>query len=211
MTLAIANKTQLDDAKSFLASLAVHGTVIGSMILIFQLNPTAPPQDEYLDLGYQVFDAPPPPTEQVVRARPTPQETTPVANPVKDTAARELQDKDSTISGSQKKSEESSQASTQDSGSATATPYYKIKPKYPRTALLEGKEGWVKFQIDIKTTGEVDNIRLVDGVLTNLFASEARRALSQWKYKPFTGSDGQPTEKKDYLVQVDFKLADVTN
>ncbi|WP_371917836.1 TonB family protein, partial [Pseudomonas sp. FW305-20] len=62
-------------------------------------------------------------------------------------------------------------------GSAVATPYYKIKPKYPRAALASGVEGWVTMKIDINEKGEVENVRVTGGEQRSMFEVEARRSV----------------------------------
>ena len=91
-------------------------------------------------------------------------------------------------------------------GTSATTPYYKIKPKYPKAALVSGTEGWVLLEIDILENGDVDNIRVVGGEQRNLFQSEAKRAVAQWKYRPFMNESGQAYKKVDHQVRVDFKL-----
>lgn len=198
--------------KSIASSLVLHCLVSGAFVGFFSLNPPPVSQkpDEVLDLGYQTFDEPP--ASQAPHEKKIAQRSEPEA-PVVDRAAKtdsspqELQDETGDVLGTQKAASASHVHSLSD-GVAASTPYYRIKPKYPKAALASGTEGWVLLEIDIKQTGEVDNVRVVSGEQRNLFESEARRAVSQWKYKPFLDSNGQPVVKQNHQVRVDFKLQD---
>lgn len=196
---------------SFLSSVLVHLFIFGAIMGALQLNPSTPVvEEEYVDLGYQTFDEPPPPAEtprQVVSAK------DPVApvdtKPVETAPTQELQDEKGIVSGTQEAAK-NDQVASQNQGDALATPYYKIKPKYPKAALVSGTEGWVLMNVDVNENGEVENIRIVDGEEKNLFQSEARRAVSQWKYRPFVDGSGKPFKKINHQVRVDFKLAEST-
>jgi protein TonB len=161
------------------------------------------------EIGYEILDAPPPPTEKVAHVRH--QEVAPEPPKVKtDPAARELQDEKSDVTGtSQASVAKPSQVGSEGQGDANATPFYKIKPKYPRPALVAGEEGWIQLKIDVNEKGEVENVRVVGGEKRSLFEGEARRAVEQWKYRPFLDKDGHPIRKADHQVRVDFKLSEV--
>ena len=120
-----------------------------------------------------------------------------------------MQDESSDVVGTQKAAPAAPVATGTTVGAPQSdVPYYKIKPKYPKAALVSGTEGWVMMQVDVTETGEVENIKVVDGEQRNMFQSEAKRAVSQWKYRPFTANDGKPVKKTGHLVRVDFKLSD---
>lgn len=180
-------------------SLAVHGLVAGSVVAYMNWTPPpAPVEEEYVDLAYETFDEPPAP------APPPP--------PPDKAAPHELQDEKSEVVGTEKKKEEKNDTGdAQKQVQQAYTPYYKIKPKYPRAALMSGVEGWVLMEIDVTETGEVENIRVLDGEQRNMFQSEARRAVAQWKYRPFVDKDGKPIRKVDHQVRVDFKLEEASD
>lgn len=162
------------------------------------------------EVGYEMLDAPPVPVEKVARVQhqkaPEPEQPKVKA----DASARELQDEKSDVTGtSQASVVKPAQVGSEGQGDANATPFYKIRPKYPRAALIAGEEGWVDLKIDVNEKGEVENVRVVGGEKRNLFQDEARRSVEQWKYRPFTGSDGKPLRKADYTVRVTFKLTDI--
>jgi len=134
----------------------------------------------------------------------TPAETAPqtVAKP------QELHDDSSTVAGTQAAVKPVAAPSSEGTGDAVDTPYYKIKPKYPRAALAAGVEGFILLKIDINEQGEVENVRVVGGEQRNMFQDEARRAVEKWKYKPFVDANGKVVKKLDHQVRVDFKLQD---
>lgn len=176
-------------------SLAAHGLIVASVMAALNLNfRSEPAVEEYVDMEYETLNAPP---EQ---APPK----------VVETRSEELQDAKSEVVGTQVKKEETSNGNQVSNTPQPSTPYYKIKPKYPKAALLAGTEGWVEFQVDVNEKGEVENIRIVDGEQRNMFQTEARRALEQWKYRPFLDSSGQPMRKADWPVRIEFKLADAS-
>jgi protein TonB len=198
---------------SFLTSVAAHflaaATVVTLMNVRFTTSRPAPAVEA--EMEYEVFEEPPqvlsqPRVTRVAQAEAVPE---PAARSAP-TQTQELQDAQSEVSGTQQ-----AQAVNPDAlgtGPATAVaeaaPFYKIKPKYPRAALISGEEGWILLRVDVSESGEVENIRVVDGEKRNLFQDEARRAVSKWKYKPFTDAAGRPIRKADHQVRIDFKLQD---
>jgi protein TonB len=188
-------------------STVAHLTVVLGIVISNMISPTTQVvEEDYLDLGYEMFDAPPDQMEQVNLGR----KVAEVAPEVKDIApkdsVRELQDESSTIAGTQKAT---AVADTGTGGTGVAAaPYFKIKPKYPKAALMSGEEGWVLFSVDVTESGEVENVRVVDGEKKDVFQLEARRAVSKWKYRPFVDTAGTPIKKRDHLVRVEFKLED---
>lgn len=189
---------------SALVHLAIAGSVMAGLHI---RGGEAKSEENYVDLGYETFDAPPPPAEEVRRVVKSPTPTEPVVkNSVPDNSAKELQDEKGDVAGTQEAAKPQDNIGSESNGTAATTPFYKIKPKYPRAALATGVEGWVLLEIDITKEGQVDNIRVIDGEQRNMFQSEARRAVAQWKYRPFVDSSGKPFRKSDHQVRVDFKL-----
>lgn len=196
---------------SFLVSLLIHGSFALALILILGTNRAAQiTADEYVDLGYQTFDEPPVPVQQENKVQHAPESTQVETRIPQPNAPSEIQDEQGEVTGSQEAVKET-KIGSDSQGSATSTPYYRIKPKYPKAALVSGTEGWVMMQIDITETGEVENVRVVDGEQRNLFQSEARRAVSQWKYRPFVDGSGKTLRKVAHQVRVDFKLQDASS
>ncbi len=186
------NFTPKTTSSSFAYSILAHAAVYGALFIGFGLNfaKQAPVQD-YLDLGYQTFDEAPEPQKIVKRE-----------------SKEEIQDEKSDIAGTQKKNEDTTASNKAQGATEPTTPYYHIKPKYPRAALLAGTEGWVQCEIDINEKGEVENIRVVDGAERNMFEGEAKRAVSKFKYRPFLDSNGNPMRKIGFQVRVNFNMKD---
>ncbi len=178
-------------------SLCVHVAVAGAVVAWMNYKPAAEPvEEEYVDLEYETIEEPPAPA-------PPP--------PVDKMAPHELQDEKSDVVGTQEKKEEKNDTGNAQAANATNTPYYKIKPKYPRAALISGVEGWVLLEIDVTEAGLVENVRVLDGEQKNMFASEARRAVSLYKYRPFVDKDGNPVRKDGHQVRVEFKLEEASD
>jgi TonB family protein len=214
MSSAVALKTERAwSPQSALGSMGisaiVHGVIALSVVVAVHINwKAAPSTEEYTDMSYEMFDAPPVVTDVVKKVMHSPAPTKVEDVKTKpDDSPKELQDEKSDIAGTQKAVKENSIGS-ESNGDATATPYYKIKPKYPKAALLAGTEGWVLLNVDINEQGEVESVEVVGGDQCDTFQSEARRAVAQWKYRPFLDNSGKPYRKVGHQVRVDFKLTD---
>lgn len=190
------------------ASILAHFVVVIVLKNVnFNKEIVLPPAIEnYVDLGYQQFDEVPQvvdtPVEKVkdiVDTVPDKADPTPTAH--------EMQDQGSDVAGLQKEvTTVAKRAPAQ--GEFTTVPYYKVKPKYPKEALLSGIEGHVLLELDIEADGSVDNIKVTGGEKLNTFESEARRAVAKYKYKPFLDDAGHPIKKEKHIVRVDFKIED---
>jgi len=194
---------------SLVSSAIVHLLVCGGVVALMNITPVAtlPPAAE-MEVGYEYLTAPPDPVKEVrrmVRAPEPEMVQTKTPTPV---AAQELQDTKSDTVGTQAAAAVSPSNGSEGTGSAVDVPYYKIKPKYPRAALVAGEEGWILLKVDVTESGEVENVRIVDGIKRNLFQDEARRAVEKWKYRPIMNGSGKAVRKSDHLVRVDFKLTD---
>lgn len=206
----IKNTIYIEDKKnsrlSIIISVVAH-LIVFAAFKVSNMIPHAAPiinEEQYIDLGYQAFDEVP----QVVDRLPAKvdQEVVPdKAEPVT-TAATEMQDQSSDIQGLQKEAVQPK--ATASTGTFTTVPYYKIKPKYPKDALESGLEGHVMLTIDILEDGSVENIKVTGGEKLGVFESAATRAVSKWKYKPFTDDSGHPIKKSQQMVKVDFKIKD---
>ncbi len=85
-------------------------------------------------------------------------------------------------------------------------PKYRPQPKYPRRALKRGLEGWVDIIMDIDKSGLTYNVRVSDSSIENIFDSSAIRSVQGYIFDPVI-KNGEPTEVKDYLMRVLFRLA----
>lgn len=214
MERTLSGSSFVKGSSFFSLSLLAH-VAVGASIAFYMSQTTEQVFDdtqEYLDLGYEQFDEAPPenaePPRPIVKQEVADVAPEPIATKT-DSVARELQDETSDIAGTQEAAPAPTAVATGPSGSSVPdVPYYKIKPKYPKQALMAGVEGYVDLRIDVTESGSVDNIRTVGGTQTDMFESEARRAVSKWKYRPFIDGDGQPTRKVNHQVRVEFKLQD---
>ena len=57
-------------------------------------------------------------------------------------------------------------------------------PRYPRSAIHDGRSGWVIAEFDVLPDGSTTNLRIVAASPPGLFEESAREAFSQWKYAP---------------------------
>jgi len=209
MEAALGKFSPRSKSGSMILAILAHATLYGALVLYFAMgggqHVEAPTTEE---LVYETFDEVPAPAAVAKPvARKTEQEK-PQEIVKPDNAPKELQDDKSTIAGTQVAPKAVANGGSEGQGDATAAPYYKIKPKYPKAALTEGIEGWVAMKIDVTEEGLVENVRVVGGEQRNMFQDEARRAVEKWKYRPFLDENKKPIRKANHDVRVDFKLQD---
>ena len=65
-----------------------------------------------------------------------------------------------------------------------AVPIVRIDPQWPRRALEEGVEGFVRVEVLIGVDGATQDVRVVDSEPGGLFVRNAVRAVRRWKFKP---------------------------
>ena len=75
-----------------------------------------------------------------------------------------------------------------------AIPIVRIDPQYPREALMDGTEGYVKFEVLIGTDGSVLDVNVTEAAPGRIFVRNAVRAVRRWKFKPRV-VDGVPVER----------------
>jgi protein TonB len=192
-------------------ALIAHGAIYAALVLYLSMAGTQYAVKEELEqsITYDTFSAPPAPTPLVKHvARVEQPETPPETTPQPSAHPQELHDANGPAAGTQAAAKPQAAPSSEGVGDAADTPFYKIKPKYPRAALVAGVEGFIVMKVDINETGAVENVRVVGGTQRNMFQDEARRAVEKWKYKPFMDASGKATKKTDHEVRVDFKLTD---
>ncbi|MEN7341522.1 MAG: energy transducer TonB [Pseudomonadota bacterium] len=74
-------------------------------------------------------------------------------------------------------------------------PIVMIQPQYPREALLDGTEGWVKLGFTIEADGSVSDVEVLEAEPRRLFDRSARQAMYKWKFKPRV-VDGQAIARR---------------
>ena len=65
-----------------------------------------------------------------------------------------------------------------------AVPIVRIDPQYPREALMDGTEGYVKFRVLIGPDGGVLDVEVTEAAPGRLFVRNALRAVRRWKFRP---------------------------
>ena len=75
-----------------------------------------------------------------------------------------------------------------------AIPIQRVNPQYPQQALMDGTEGYVKFEVLIGTDGRVLEVKVTEAAPGRIFVLSAVRAVRRWKFKPRV-IDGAPVER----------------
>lgn len=84
-------------------------------------------------------------------------------------------------------------------------PVAAIPPQYPREALTQGLEGWVRVEFTIEPDGSVSNARVVDAhPRRGVFDREALRAIQRWRFRPKV-QDGEPVPSRAGYT-IEFKM-----
>ncbi len=90
-------------------------------------------------------------------------------------------------------------------GDGDAIPMVVIQPTYPRKALMEGIEGFVRLKFTIMPDGSPKDVVIVEAKPRRIFEREALRAVYKWKFKPRV-VDGKPVEQPNMYYTMQFKL-----
>ncbi|PHZ85864.1 TonB family protein [Paremcibacter congregatus] len=85
-------------------------------------------------------------------------------------------------------------------------PLYKIAPTYPLSAARSGKEGFVIAEFVVTASGQVENIKTLEGENIRDFEKAAHEALSKFRYAPSI-QNGQRVRTEGVLHRVTFKMA----
>lgn len=84
-------------------------------------------------------------------------------------------------------------------------PIAAIPPQYPREALMQGLEGWVRIEFTIEPDGSVSRASVVDAhPRRGIFDREALRAISRWRFKPMVQDGVAIPSRAGYTI--DFKM-----
>lgn len=90
------------------------------------------------------------------------------------------------------------------SAEGDALPIVRIEPRYPRKALIEGIEGWVRLEFTILADGTVSDVSVIDSKPRQIFNRSAYQAVLRWKFKPRI-IDGKPVSRRARTT-VEFEL-----
>lgn len=69
-------------------------------------------------------------------------------------------------------------------GDSDAVTVVRIDPDYPRQALIDGVEGYVKLKVLIGTDGSVLDVEIIEAEPGRVFVRNAERAVRRWKFRP---------------------------
>jgi protein TonB len=83
-------------------------------------------------------------------------------------------------------------------------PIVRITPQYPRQALINGIEGWVRIEFTITPDGRVKDPVVIDSAPRSVFDRAAMQAILRWKFKP-RFIDGQAIERRASQI-ITFEL-----
>ncbi|MCP3674824.1 MAG: energy transducer TonB [Gammaproteobacteria bacterium] len=86
-----------------------------------------------------------------------------------------------------------------------AIPLMITEPRWPRKALMEGIEGFVRLCFTILPDGKAAEVQVKDSNPRRLFDRTAQRAVYKWKFKPSV-VDGVAVEQKNMCYTMEFKL-----
>ena len=87
-----------------------------------------------------------------------------------------------------------------------AVPIVRIDPQWPRQALEEGIEGFVRLEVLIGTDGGTKDVKVLESKPGSLFVRNAIRAVQRWKFKPKI-VDGVAMERWARTT-IEFELAE---
>ena len=79
------------------------------------------------------------------------------------------------------------------------------KPDYPRKALRNREEGWVKVSFTVTAQGTVSDPKVVAAKPRRVFDSAALKAIRKWRFKP-KKVGGRPVQTKATQL-IEFNLA----
>ena len=69
------------------------------------------------------------------------------------------------------------------------------EPVYPRAALHDRIEGWVKVDYTVTESGSVDDIEIVEAEPQGVFEAAAKSAVGQWRFRPRV-ANGRPVPQR---------------
>jgi len=90
-------------------------------------------------------------------------------------------------------------------GDGEAIPLVLIEPPWPRKALREGINGWVKLRFTVMANGSPKDVVIVASKPRRLFDRNVMRSVFKWKFKPRV-VDGKAVEQPNMVYTVQFHL-----
>ncbi len=80
---------------------------------------------------------------------------------------------------------------------------HQVAPKYPKSAIIEQQQGYVRLSYNVDANGKVLDIELIERKGPQAFATSAIKALSQWRYNI---TDVEKNIEADTNYQIMFKF-----
>ena len=87
-----------------------------------------------------------------------------------------------------------------------AVPIVRINPQWPREALEQGIEGFVRLEVLIGADGSAKDVKVIESKPGSLFVRNSIRAVLRWKFKPKIVG-GEAVERWASTT-IEFELAD---
>lgn len=93
-------------------------------------------------------------------------------------------------------------------GDRSPMPKFAPPPQYPRGALVDRTEGWVRVSFTIGADGSVSDASVVGASpRRGVFDDAALAALRRWRFEPKRDADGNPVASRaEYTIE--FKIDD---
>ncbi len=90
---------------------------------------------------------------------------------------------------------------------ADLVPMASARPRYPRSAVDAGLEGWVEVIFRIRGDGYVEDVRVLDASPRGVFEDAAVHAMQQWVYVPYA-EKGKPVDREATQI-FEFRVEDI--
>jgi TonB family protein len=87
----------------------------------------------------------------------------------------------------------------------SAKPIERLAPRYPRSELGRGRQGWVQLSYVVTADGDIVDPVVENSSGSQAFEKEALRTVHRWSYEPATW-DGAPVQQCHTKVMITFAL-----
>ena len=84
---------------------------------------------------------------------------------------------------------------------------YDPQPRYPRSALRQGIEGYVVVEFDVSPDGAVLDPFVIETDQPGMFERAALRSVRRWAFEPYV-HEGVPVTVSDVTTTFRFRLSD---